>query len=285
MTNTERAEELLKMKDVSGNILVNPKYSIEDAERQVELFLKLKPYNKNYVINLTDECFEQIGKVDIEEYFYKRVKEIFNYDKGLDLDFWYIFGRVSIVNINEILPNFDKCYTLVYAIDNKFNEVLQSVEVHLQRVNDEGGSSPYNSYDELVNSVVYAKIEEEAKNFYTDKSKDWGERLRVFNKFGYEEGYIFEPNHPKLKTIFDMYNDLDWTERHQRVECSDVIHWWMSKMVDNRIMVDYSKNEYHPSLKEDSRGYTPSKGSVDKLTRKYMELVMMERVNAYIFDW
>ena len=58
-----------------------------------------------------------------------------------------------------------------------------------------------------------------------------------------------------------------------------------SKMLEGRCKIDYSINQYHPDLKQKKRNYVSSQAAIDRLYNYYLNLLIVEGVSEFIFDW
>jgi hypothetical protein len=145
-------------------------------------------------------------------------------------------------------------------------------------------SSPYNTLEDLEDSVVVKKIKDEAVKFYLDKTKDFTERVRVFAVHGEEESCIFNPSDADLGKIFKIYMEKDWIQRHETVDCATIVESWLSNLKKNRCHLSWS-NPYHPKLEKESRNYIPSEEAIDRLYKYYMEKLFLEGVGSFEFDW
>lgn len=181
---------------------------------------------------------------------------------------------------------FDKNYHVIHTANNALEGFagMWNEKKKFKDIKNKMFSSPYESLDDLEENVTMKKIEEEARKFYMDKTKKFEDRLEVFNKYGKEESYIFRPNDKDLKVIFQVYSSEGYTERHEQIECSQIIEFWLSYMAENRIKIDWS-NRFHPKMKELKRGYEPSEEAQDRLFRFYMERLFVEGVGSFNFDW
>jgi hypothetical protein len=142
----------------------------------------------------------------------------------------------------------------------------------------------YNSIEEIKNNVVYAKFHEEVRKFYLDKSKNWEERIKAFREYGEKEQWIWHPIHPALNTIFNLFHEKDYIQKHEQVHVDTVIDCWFDDLDEGRIEISH-RNEYHPSVDVIDRNYEPSKEALDKLWKMYYELLMIEGVSEYTYDW
>ena len=143
--------------------------------------------------------------------------------------------------------------------------------------------SMYNSLDEMEEELSVKKIGAEAQIFYMDKSKDLKERIKVFEKYGHEEGSIYTPDDDALNVIFEFHNDDDNNERHQTYETIDIIDWWIGMQKRNRVNV--YKGEYSPKFKKLTRNYTPNKQAIERLRIYYIEKLFIEGISSFVFDW
>jgi len=175
--------------------------------------------------------------------------------------FWY--------SVNNALLNFETVWD-----EMKKRKDLQE-KVH---------TSPYNSLDEIEESVVVKKISVAAKDFYLDRSKPFSERIKVFAKYGKFEDFIFEPTDSNLKKIFQIYQEGGWLERHQNVETPEIVDFWIGTLKSNRTHLNWS-NPYHPKKEKRSRNYKPRKEAIERLRKYYMEKLFLEGVGSFEFDW
>jgi hypothetical protein len=169
----------------------------------------------------------------------------------------------------------------IYRIEEKFNRAWDN---HIHILNMNTFKSDYNSMDDLEYNVVAKKIKEEACKFYHDKSKNFDERLKVFNKYAEHKTYIYNPRNVDLNGIFDIAMEDDMYDRHQTIDTSCLIENWIDSLTYNRLSLDW-KNPYHPVLVKKERNYKPSKEAINRLNVYYLEKLMLEEVKSFELDW
>lgn len=148
--------------------------------------------------------------------------------------------------------------------------------------------STFKNLNDLEENLSVKKIQGEAKIFIQDESKALKERLKVFAKYGEKKSYIHRPLHPGLHKIFHIALEYDagmYVERHETVDCFDVIDWWIQELSEDRCEISYLRNEYHPELLKETRNYIPSKEAIKKLQTYYEGILLKEGIVSFEFDW
>jgi len=207
-------------------------------------------------------------------------------DRNKNLKYWK--EHYGACGMQEIFGDkFSKVYHLIYAPKNHFNSFKENwqAEANLRIEAKKVYSSPYNSLDELEENCSVKKIKEEAKKFYLDKTKDFDERIKVFQSHGESEDWIFTPQNSDLKKIFEIYMETSEVNHNENISCISIVESWLSNLQSKRCKIDYSQNQYHPKINSTTRNYTPSKEAIEKLTRYYFEKLFIENVSSFDFDW
>lgn len=144
--------------------------------------------------------------------------------------------------------------------------------------------SMYNSLDEMEEELSVKKIGAEAVIFYLDKTKNFEERIKVFEKYGDEDSFVYEPIDEVLFKIFEAYCDGLDAERRSNIECIDIINWWIDyKLKKQRIK--FVKFTDCDKIKGKKRNYIPSKIAIERLRKYYTEKLFIEGIARFQFDW
>lgn len=255
-----------------------------------------------------NEC-ELIDMKSEKKLYKKKVYNLIGWDKlkPLNNTFWREFGSAPINGLstsNKKLMmfkdkygacamedifgyKFSRTYFYTYTILNNiknFDEKWKEAN-KIKNESEKVYTSPYKNIDDLEENISVKRIKDEARKFYLDKSKNFKDRVDVFNKYGESHSYIYHPKNSNINKIFDIYQEMDYTERHQNVECESIISFWIDSLTDDRCEIDYSRNSYHPSLKKTKRKYKPSKKAIDRLYKYYMEKLFLEGMGSFEWDW
>lgn len=238
--------------------------------------------------------------------FSNGLKSLFGWDNltPLDKDFWYIFPHCSsiisdkhppkvfalvekygAVGMTGVFGELDyKGYNNMHIIGNSEQSFKHRWEVLKKEKKDKNTVfiSQYKNYADFEENVSLKNSKAEGKIFYMDKTKPFNEREIAFNNFGEEDSSIHQPRNYELSQIFSYYNDSD-NERHQIIYCGDIVERWLEELFFNRCTFDYS--EYRISLKRKPRNYKPSDKAVERLRRYYMEILFLEGIASFEFDW
>ena len=287
-------------------------YFDQEIADQIETMLNHIVFGEQDLIDKTNSFFNESPLVDLvseKKIFTDKVYKLVGWDKfkPLDRKFWREFGSAPIGGLSksnaklmkfkdkygacameEIFGlKFSNTYFYTYAVQNiidgfagKWNEAIK-----LKKEKEKVYSSPYKDLNDLEENVTVKKIKEESKNFYLDKTKDFKERVKVFSMHGKFEGSILQPSDSNLKKIFDIYGEKSYIDRHQKCDSVDIVEWWIENLSDGRCKIDYSKNHFHPDLKESKRKYKPSKAVIDRLYRYYVEKLFLDGVGSFEWDW
>ena len=148
-------------------------------------------------------------------------------------------------------------------------------------------SSTYASLDEIEETLPLKKAREAARVFWLDKTKPMEERIKAFNAHGEKKEWLHHPKHAGLHKIFDIFieDGDDYRMRRETINCFDVIEWWIDALHFDRLHIDYSRNPYHPSLKKSERNYSPSEKSMERLSAYYQQILFVEGVTSFVYDW
>jgi len=315
-------EEIQKMKSTSTShesrwfhLAPNKRvWADDEIAEQIELFMSLNNVSEEQLQDKVNELYLKtpLENLDQEKKLFKST--IYNFigisdEVSFNDDFWYRFGSAPYF-IQENDPNkklseakklygacgmreifedkFDKCLHLKY-VDNKFIALFDKTwndmkEKSEQKFKWASVSSPYNTMDELEENTTIKKIPEESKKFYHDKTKPLSERIKVFNKYGHKEAYIFTPQNIHLAKIFDLYFEQEFIDKYQTINCAEIIEWWVfTTLNDNRIHIN-KLNNYHKIVTL-NRNYKPSKISIERLFNYHIENLFLEDVGSFTFDW
>jgi hypothetical protein len=150
------------------------------------------------------------------------------------------------------------------------------------RLKNEVHTSPWKNMNEMEEELSVKKIGAAAIEYYLDKAKPWGERLKVFNKYGEEHG-CYTPDDTTLTRIFSYYMSSSYVQRHETFYCDDVIEWWLEKIYDSRCRFIRTKYEVKPEFTH--RNYEPSQKAIERLSKYYIEKLFLFGVSRSEFDW
>lgn len=285
---------------VSGKIAINPKYTDKELDEQITLLMESKPLN--------DSEFELLTKYFIENNFPDEDMDNFitgklNLEFDIINDVWKNFGNIAFHKkyfkdsvSKTALGLFDVFDESKY---NKFSEVQKcfykfkpNVIRHRKLIELKSNLKPhmnnmFGSYSDYFDAIDNAKkvIEDDAVKFYMDPTKPLVDRIKLFNRLGKKNNYMYNPDNKNLNKIFQMSFEDDFLERHTTISCVDVIEEWIEGLKSKRTHIDYSKNEYHPSLETEQRNYNPSQESMDRLFEYYFNNLVIEGVSEFILDW
>ena len=143
-------------------------------------------------------------------------------------------------------------------------------------------TSPWKDMNEMEEELSVKKIGAAAIEYYLDPTKPWSERLKVFNRYGKEEG-CYTPYDISLAKIFTKYMDNSYVDRHETFYCDNVIEWWIDTLWDNRCK--FVRTSYDMKLVKFRRNYEPSQQAIERLSRYYMEKSFLFGVSRSQFDW
>jgi hypothetical protein len=295
----ERRIELLKDAiDVSGERLLPIGTKDEKISEQIDMLDNLIVYTRDEVKEKENTLYREAIKLDpktVNTFIETEVKNYFNC-YNYDNNFWIKFssapyyqkhedekGRKGGVGMDTIFGSkFEDCDR--YDTDNLINLLKMNVEqYHKKNIKKTPKVSKYSCLGDFMK--IYEKIRIDAIIFYKDETQGFDERIKVFNKFGKKETYIYTPNNPNLKQIFDIMNEQDYFERHQTVECTYIVDCWVEYLEDKRCKISYNENRYHPKIIKTDRNYTPSNKAIERLRRYYYNIIMSENVAKFDFDW
>lgn len=312
-SNRFTAEEYKAFKTQHHGWHLNPKehtYSDEEIRDQVYTMMNQNVISKSTLKELYDSLSKDFKYQDLaaeKEIARQKIYQKLGWDKmtPINMEFWKCFGSapffISDTNkklvkyqelygakgMNEIFDDrFEKTYHY-YSVNNYFQQ-FDSVWNSGKEIYDLAHTtftSPYNSVDEMEEELPVKKIKAAAENFYLDKTKDFEERLKAFDKYGDKETYIFRPQDVRLNKIFDIYFEQDYVQRHETVNCLSIIEWWIDSLADERTHISYVNNKYHPDLESSERNYVASENSINRLRKYYIEKLILEKTATFEFDW
>jgi len=222
---------------------------------------KLKPFTivLDYVgwafetKHIASEAHKKNGAIGLVDFF----------GKGFNTDNLNIEYKISV------------CIANIFSQINLKRDKLKSKSEKIE-------PSKFNSLKEIDK---YFDVSKEIKKFYKDSNRLFEEREQVFNKYGETSGSIHSPIDKDLSKIFDIYCESDYIDRHQTVGCDYVINSWIENLQYDRCRIDYSENQYHPTISKTKRNYKPSGAAIKRLYQYYMNKVMFEEVASFEFDW
>jgi len=286
-------------------------FSDQEISDQIETMLNNIVFKEQDLIDKMNSIFSESSFVDIisdKKSFIDKVYKLVGWDKFTPIDrtFWTIFGSAPIGGLSKSNTKlmtlkdkygacamedifgykFSSTYYYTYTIQNVIDkfDVKWNKEFNFKKEKEKVYSSPYKDLDDLEENITVKKIKEESKKFYLDKTKSFKERVKVFNEHGKFETYVFSPNNSSLKKIFDIFGEND-VERHQKYDSVSIVEWWIENLSEKKCKIDYSRNHYHPSLKQSKRKYKPSKIAIDRLYKFYVEKLFLEGVGSFEWDW
>lgn len=287
-------------------------FSDLEIENQLITFMSQNVFSNSDLIDKESVIFKSLKFLDYKTDFDNYKTALYNLVgwtglTQLDGNFWTKFGsapffisdtnkqlvemqkKYGACGLNELFgkDRFSNGYHQTYTIPN----LLGSFKIKWEdasKINNKKNTiytSTYNTIDEMEEILSVKKIKEEAENFYLDKTKSIEERCKAFSKYAEKETYIHEPKNPYLKKMFEIFSEDDSMERHQNINCIDIVEWWIETLINTRSFIDYSKNQYHPSIKSKKRNYKASKTAINRLKLYYIEKLFLEGVGSFEFDW
>jgi hypothetical protein len=302
----DKVELLKKARCVSGKPLLHGKPTDFKISEQIDILLNAIPRNEDEIHAEIDRIYAKLdfswSEKEAEEFIRKEMNKFVGLDNGpLDNEFWRNFGSAPFyqkyenekkngsIGMDVIFgKQFENCYSYCYEIPGKINSLLESFKDKKKRTTEkekENVVSTFRDLADLEENLTVKKIPAEAKIYYNDKSKPFKERVKVFEKYGDTDSSIHEPAHPYLKKIFQIHLEEGYVERHEMINCLDVIDFWISQLKDRRSKICYKNNKYHPEIKSKKRNYTPSVEAIERLKRYYSEIVIEEGMASFELDW
>lgn len=284
-------------------------WSDEEIAQQLEIRLNQKvisePEIRLWAWDFLKRCEMEDFEVD-KKLFQDSLYKLVNWSQPLDFDFWQPFGHISptiddkspliffrekygACGLNEILGDKKglENYMLLYLVtstlkefDEKWKSRKKSFDTRKMTF-----SSPFNSLCEIEDNVVLSQVQVVARDFYMDKSKDFEERIKVFDLCGKKDGYIYRPQDYDLASVFSIYFTHAHPERHEILFCSSIVKDWIEQLSENRILVSSWNNSTSPVLTETKRNYKPSKEASQRLFRYYMERLFANEISSFELDW
>ncbi len=296
---------------VEGKPLVAKKWSDEQVASQIELLLNQKVFSSDKLDKQLEVKLKLIPQnLSIDESVEWIKKEMYTLVNWVDYtyipDFWKEFSSAPYTmkfnnnpiltkamesgakGMDEIFDNkFEKGFSMTYQLNNLLYYVKNRIEedIEMKKIKSTIYSSPYKNVEEIIDSLPEKKAKEAGRVFYLDKTKPMEARIKAFDKYGDKPRSIHQPSHPSLMRIFDIFNENSYYQRHEMVNCLSVIEWWMENVQVGKTVIDYSQNQYHPSLKKKKRKYAPSKAGMKRLENAYIEILFVEGVSEFELDW
>ncbi len=295
---------------VEGKPLIKKKWNDAQIKSQIELLMNQKVYSTDALHKKIEELVKLVpDELTIEEaqkWISQQMYEFVNWKNEYLADFWSGFGsapytlrgtknekliegqKLGAKGMDEIFGKaFENGYSMTYNLNNFLYDVTHTIGYHrnMKALKAQVFTSPYKNLEEIVDSLPEKKAKDAGRVFYMDKTKPLKERIEAFNKYGEKESSIHEPQHLSLNEIFNIYSEQGYYQRHEMINCLRVIDWWIESLKKGRCEIDYSKNEYHPTLKIHKRDYTHSKKAIEKLQLAYYEILFAEGVANFELDW
>lgn len=304
----DKIKDIRNLADVSGKYVVKNTLSDEKIAEQYHTYLNMTRLTEN---QLNKFMYSAINKLPLNLSKEQFVKELTNkvyaklgWDKLTPINntIFYNLGSVwfetryfeekfshliktGTKGLLHVFENYDSD-TIHFATNIKYHiESMYDVYILKNKSADKNIQSSFKDLNDLEENCSVKKMETEAPIFYKDKTKSLDLRLQVFDKYGKEHSYIYEPKNNILKEIFEIYHEQCENQRHENISCGDIIEWWFYQLQKNRLEIDYSSNKYHPNLKKTKRNYTPSVEAITRLKNYYNELLILEDVASFEFDW
>ena len=287
-------------------------YTDEEIQTQIEVFLETPNISEVKLKSVVDAALKALPIKDIKnerKIFRELIFGILNWTEeknGLS-KMWAPFGSAPSnpdgtlhgEKLQKLQKKYGAC-SMGTIFDGQFsdkfhlfwysvNTALQKYETYWHETKKKNNikettyNSPYKDLNDIEENVVVKKIGAAANDFYLDKTKDFNERIKVFDTYAKEETYIFRPSDTDLSKIFSIYfeNDID---RHQTVTCTEVVWYWIDCLRNGRCHLNLT-NPYHPKIDKETRNYKPSQEAIDRLYKFYVEKLFLEGVGSFEFDW
>ena len=308
----EELKEFIDPKNSYNSSHIKPgakRWTDQEIYDQVYTFMRQNPVDELTLNEVYKKSFKSLKYEDLEtdrdivrKILYNRV----NRDKPLNVDFWTkfhsMYGHIDEkVKLFEYKQRFGaKGYNEIFGIKS-FSKMLSSIfTIHnfvegqtfanswkiFKEIEDmkKPQHSDYKDLNHMEEELSVKKIQHEAEKFYLDRSKNWKERLKVFEKYGKKVSSIHHPADSSLEKIFQMNIEKCEHERHETITCSYVIEWWIEQLSENRTHI-FEAERGRIKMDEADRNYEPSDKAMDRLEKLYMEKIMLERVASFELDW
>ena len=288
----------------NGTPLIKPgKYTDEYIDIQVSMLMDDS--------KLTDLEYRAIVKYCVDNNFDKKESEkqllhLIGWETKPDDKFWEHSGSIILkkeyfkgcsgkipsnaIGFDEAFPaekreSFFRKKGFFWQIVNdmkEYQELKKSKELMVSR-----DHYMFDTAKEYLLAIQNAKktLENDAIAFFRDPKNKFEDRLVLFNELGGKKDFIFHPKDKNLNRIFEMFHERDYLERYQSYHTWDVIEWWIRELKPNRCKIDFSRNQYHPSLIKTKRNYQVSQEALNRLQEKYLNLLIAEGISEFIFDW
>ena len=276
--------------------LISDKWSDDEVVDQLRTYFesiqRTEKEFTDYYNSLLRKLAPGLPIEEVIEQIRQKLHTFFGWDNlvPMDADFWVNFFHTPYNLLNTLYDGMPQTYFsdviryygYIYNNLHNFNTWYKNF-TNYDKLKREVHNSPYINMDEMEEELSVKRIGAAAKEFYLDKTKNFEERVKVFTKYGKKHGWIWQPQDFDLGEIFSMY--CENSERHESVDCAQIIEWWIDSLSYKRTFIDYSKNKYHPKLKQEYRDYEPSKEACDRLHRYYMEKLFLFGVGSFEIDW
>ena len=213
--------------------------------------------------------------------------------KYFNKKYTYVKGALGWDDLftDDIVGNWSACdrwhqLRNIFNVEGRLNDFLTEKENKNKLKSQD--SYMFNTADEYLNAIENAKktIVEDAQKYYLDPKNPIETRVKLFEELGKQDYCIFQPTNKRLREIFDYETcESDMYTRHEIVSCVGIIDSWLERLVDTRVEIDYSENEYHPKLKCPPRNYVASEEAIQRLRAKYFNLLVVDGVSKFELDW
>lgn len=287
-------------------------YEIRD---QVTIVQEIKPISSEELENIFSIAFNKLtyqNIVEDQEKFESIVRNMMNYRGQFVEEFWFNFHQ-TFGTLNEELKeplswykkyygfkgtfeifgstSFNSLTSPHYKINNihKFINVLKTfnnVWKEQKKLYDNRNTifrSPYKDLQQIEEEVPFKKIKQVAKEFYLDKTKDFNQRIKVFNEHGEEKGFYHTPHNNSLRKIFEDYKEEGFMERHETIHCTTIIEWWIDELAEKRCIITPIRSRIE--VEKEDRYYQPSETAIQRLKKRYIEILFIEEISNFKFDW
>lgn len=305
MNYPTKVEQLKIAVDVSGKLLLDKSHTDQRIDQEITILMNIIDRSDEDIRKESDRIYSTLdytmtvteANIYIRSEFYKFI----GITTQLDFNFWKNFGSAPLyqkyedekvkkgIGMDKLFDGKFDGWSNACDIEREISVLTENFKSKIDRDLERSAFinivSPYKNLDDIQENVTVKKAKEAAKIFLMDNTKSIEDKLEVFDIYGEEEQYIYDPNHPFLNKIFEIYKEQDMIQKYEVVDCLDIVEWWIDELSDKRCEISYVSNKYHPNLIRTKRNYEPSQEALDRLSNYYRDIILEEGVVRFTFDW
>lgn len=289
LTLDEKVAYLKDLKNDAGQIMFpTPQVSTAEFLRQLNTIMCQNnlPFNfHHFSKQIASSINHNLSDVIVKEIIKQRLYEYLNWaylgENGLTPlteDFCKIFSAIPNTFVERQAT--EKVIALTFTESEKnglltlplFNDIAKDAFhiIELRKLSEEASqknnTDSCNTFNDFKEEQ--ASFTKRVMAFATNRNNPLRERWFTFLRFGERQSWIYEPTFQPLRFMFADYNDMD-NQRGSYIDCDTVLDYWSENIIESK----------------ENDGKYISDAAVDKVLAAYQEILILEGVAGYYFDW